>query len=100
MTAARLTQLSDVTGTVALPEYEPAAHGVGIVHLGLGAFHRAHQAVMTDAAISKMGGDWRIIGVSLRSRAIATALEPQNGRCGSHYRLYRGGYRSRSTGHA
>jgi fructuronate reductase len=79
MTAARLTQLSDVTGTVALPEYEPAAHGVGIVHLGLGAFHRAHQAVMTDAAISKMGGDWRIIGVSLRSRAIATALEPQNG---------------------
>lgn len=79
MPPSRLKRLSDVTGAVKLPSYDPAAHGVGIVHLGLGAFHRAHQAVMTDAAISQMGGDWRITGVSLRSRVVADALEQQNG---------------------
>ena len=75
----RLTRLADVTGPAERPGYEPGAHGVGIVHLGLGAFHRAHQAVMTDAALARGGGDWRITGVSLRSRDVADALGPQNG---------------------
>ena len=47
--------------------------------LGVGAFHRAHQAVYTDDALGVDGGDWRIIGVSLRSTAIADALNPQHG---------------------
>ncbi|WP_281827501.1 mannitol dehydrogenase family protein [Jannaschia rubra] len=75
----RLTRLSDVTGPAALPAYDPAAHGVGIVHLGLGAFHRAHQAAMTDDALSRDGGDWRIASVSLRSRDVAAAMAAQNG---------------------
>ncbi len=75
----RLTAPSDVTGSAAVPGYVPQNHGVGIVHLGLGAFHRAHQAAMTDAALARSGGDWRIVGVSLRSRETAKALEPQNG---------------------
>ncbi|GAW37156.1 mannitol 2-dehydrogenase [Roseovarius sp. A-2] len=74
----RLTRLSDVTGLASIPSYDPAAHGLGIVHLGLGAFHRAHQAVMTDDALSRDGGDWRIVSVSLRSRDVAQALAPQN----------------------
>ena len=41
---------------------------VGIVHFGVGAFHRAHQAVYTHDVLEKSGGDWRIIGVSLRSK--------------------------------
>ena len=40
---------------------------VGIVHFGVGAFHRAHQADYTHDVLEKSGGDWRIIGVSLRS---------------------------------
>lgn len=79
MTSTRLAHLQDITGTAKRPSYDPAAHGAGIVHLGLGAFHRAHQAVMTDAALSHAGGDWRIIGVSLRSRGVVDALAPQNG---------------------
>lgn len=79
MNPPRLTHVSDVTGTAALPGYDPAAHGIGIVHIGLGAFHRAHQAVMTDAALARSGGDWRIASVSLRSREVADALAPQNG---------------------
>lgn len=61
------------------PGYVPGDHGVGILHLGLGAFHRAHQAAYTDAALAAEGGDWRILGVSLRSTGIVDALAAQNG---------------------
>lgn len=43
-----------------------------ILHLGVGNFHRAHQAVYTQDA-----GGWRITGVSLRSRGVIEALEPR-----------------------
>lgn len=79
MSPPRLTDMSQVTGLAKVPDYEPSEHGVGIVHLGVGAFHRAHQAVMTDDALARSGGDWRITGVSLRSKEIADALKPQNG---------------------
>lgn len=79
MTAARLGRSSPLSRPAAAPRYRPEDHGVGIVHLGLGAFHRAHQAVMTDAALAQRGGDWRIVGVSLRSRDIAARLNAQDG---------------------
>lgn len=50
----------------------------GIVHLGLGNFHRAHQAVYTDAAISAHGGDWGIVGVASRSSAVTDAMHAQD----------------------
>lgn len=59
--------------------YSPSAHRSGIVHIGIGAFHRGHQAVYTDDAIAKFGGNWRIIGVSLRSDTVAKQLNPQDG---------------------
>jgi fructuronate reductase len=46
-----------------------------IVHLGLGAFHRAHQAVYTADA-----GGWEICGVAWRSRLVADALRASGGR--------------------
>ncbi|MCW2598021.1 MAG: Mannitol dehydrogenase, C-terminal domain protein, partial [Jatrophihabitans sp.] len=30
------------------PRVDPASTGVGILHLGIGAFHRAHQAEFTE----------------------------------------------------
>lgn len=75
----RLSSLARVNGPASLPGYDPAAHGRGIVHLGIGAFHRAHQAAVTDAALAARGGDWRITGVSLRSQDVARAMNPQNG---------------------
>src|SRR6476661_3975666 len=52
---------------------------VGIVHLGIGAFHRAHQAVYTAEAIERAGGDWGILGVAQRRPAAVDALVPQDG---------------------
>ncbi|ALJ39225.1 mannitol dehydrogenase family protein [Azospirillum brasilense] len=61
------------------PGYDRAALTTGIVHLGIGAFHRAHQAVYTDAALARSFGPWGIVGVSLRSPDTRDALEPQGG---------------------
>jgi fructuronate reductase len=77
--APRLTGSEEVHSGVSLPGYERDAHGIGIVHIGLGAFHRAHQAVYTDDALALSGGDWRIQGISLQGTGAADALQPQNG---------------------
>ena len=61
------------------PGYDRAAQAIGHVHLGLGAFHRAHQAVYTDDALRAGDRDWAIAGVSMRSRAVHEALAPQDG---------------------
>ena len=62
----RLSSLNDVAASLR-PNYDPKTMGIGIVHLGMGSFHKAHQAVLTDKAIGKSGGNWRILGISLRS---------------------------------
>lgn len=51
---------------------------IGIVHLGLGNFHRAHQAMYTEDAMLAAGGDWGICGVSLRRPDTRDALAPQD----------------------
>src|SRR5688572_18579774 len=77
---ARLSEASlQLATNVNKPGYDRGKVRVGIVHLGIGAFHRAHQAVYTDSALA--GGDnrWGILGVSLRSSDTRDALEPQEG---------------------
>jgi fructuronate reductase len=59
--------------------YDRDAQALGIVHFGIGAFHRAHQAWYTDTAMSAGDRDWMIAGVSLRSGAVAHAMNPQEG---------------------
>lgn len=76
----RLSAASMPLPGVAMPAYDPESCGAGIVHIGVGAFHKAHQAVYTDTALGLAGGDWRIVGVSLRSADAASALNPQDGR--------------------
>ncbi len=61
------------------PSIDPRGFGIGIVHLGVGAFHRAHQAVYTEDAMAADGGDWGICGVSERSAAVVEQLGPQDG---------------------
>lgn len=56
------------------PDIDPASRAVRMVHLGIGAFHRAHQAVYTDAS-----GDWGIYGVTQRSAGVVDQLAPQDG---------------------
>jgi fructuronate reductase len=71
--------LARLPAGIAAPTYDRVDCGVGIVHLGIGAFHRCHMAVYTDDVLARAGGDWRILGVSLRSTAIRDQLNPQNG---------------------
>lgn len=61
------------------PKYNREQTQAGIVHLGIGAFHRAHQAYYTEAVMNQFGGDWRIIGCSLRSANVKNQLNPQDG---------------------
>ncbi|MCU0818437.1 MAG: mannitol dehydrogenase family protein [Beijerinckiaceae bacterium] len=53
--------------------------GPRIVHLGLGAFARAHLAAYTQEANALAGTDWRIVGVSLQRPDMRDALQPQSG---------------------
>lgn len=53
--------------TVHLPQYDRKALRSRIVHFGFGAFHRAHQALLTDRVLNAEGGDWGIAEISLFS---------------------------------
>lgn len=68
--------LRRTTSATASPVVAPTA--AGILHLGLGSFHRAHQAVYTAAALQSAGGDWGIVGVASRSRSIVDAMHAQD----------------------
>ena len=76
-------RLSDSTigtalpGTI-VPGYDRAALPTGIVHLGLGAFVRAHMATYTDDLLAIEPGPWGIAGVSLKRPDQRDRLAPQD----------------------
>jgi len=75
----RLTRAGlDRLGSGARPLLAPGDAAAGILHVGLGAFFRAHQAVFTEDAIAKAGGDWGIVAVAPRSRAVLDPLLEQD----------------------
>ena len=65
--------------SVRKPAYDRSLIKTGLVHIGVGAFHRTHQAVYTEDAIEADGGDWGVIGLSLRNRTAGDQLNPQSG---------------------
>ncbi|MBN9496333.1 MAG: mannitol dehydrogenase family protein [Alphaproteobacteria bacterium] len=71
--------LANLPAQVSRPKFDPAKLARGIVHLGCGAFHRAHQAWYTQRAIEAAGGDWGITGASLRGLDVPAQLNPQDG---------------------
>lgn len=76
---AVLDSLDGLAPTAVTPSYDRAGLGIGIVHLGPGAFFRAHLAAYTDAAIAAGGGDWGIEAWSLRSAEAVDRLAEQDG---------------------
>jgi mannitol 2-dehydrogenase len=73
--------LSQLPNDVLVPRYDRSKVTPGILHLGVGAFHRSHQALTIDTLISQgMGQDWGIIGVGLleSDRRMSDALKPQD----------------------
>ena len=75
----RLSNATAANLPAAIPHYDRARVTPGIVHLGVGAFHRAHQAAYVDACLADDEADWGIVGVSLRSPDTRDALAPQDG---------------------
>ncbi|WP_293425561.1 mannitol dehydrogenase family protein [Phreatobacter sp.] len=71
--------MPDVPAVVARPAYDRATIRPGIVHLGIGAFHRAHQAVVIDDRLAAGEVGWGIVGASLRAPDTYDALTPQGG---------------------
>ncbi len=71
--------LPRLASTARLPAYRRQDLHCGIVHLGVGAFHRAHQAVCTDLALAQRFGPWGVCGVSLRHPDVRDRLAPQDG---------------------
>ncbi|MBT5186925.1 MAG: mannitol dehydrogenase family protein [Kordiimonadaceae bacterium] len=78
MARLSLSTLSSLNKNVHLPKYQPENYKAGIVHLGVGAFHRAHQAWYTHQVLNQFGGDWRITGVSLRSAGVRDTMAAQD----------------------
>ncbi len=81
----RLTEavLSDVTlpglaGHLEVPTYS-RQDAPGVVHLGLGAFHRAHQALVFDALLRQGDGRWGVHAFAMRQPALVKALARQQG---------------------
>lgn len=65
---------------VARPAVAPGELAIGIVHLGIGAFARAHLLPYTEAAMAATGDRrWGVCGVSLRAADTRDALAPQQG---------------------
>lgn len=63
-----------------VPTYDRSALQRGVVHIGAGNFHRAHQAVyLDDLACSGISTQWGVTGVSLHSRDVKDLLSAQDG---------------------
>src|SRR5438128_1036081 len=71
-------KLDRLPSQIRRPAYDRSRVTPGIVHLGIGAFHRAHQAVVIDDLLAGGATEWGIVGASLRSSETRDALAPQN----------------------
>jgi len=77
LAASNLGELRDVR----VPRYDRSGLTTGIVHIGVGSFHRAHQAVYLDDLMAQgVAHDWAICGVGVlpQDRAMADALRAQD----------------------
>ena len=70
--------LSQLPVAVSSPAYDRSRIVGSIVHLGTGAFHRAHQAMFTDAVLASGDLSWGIIGTGIISSDMKDALAPQD----------------------
>jgi len=80
MTTLSASTLATLPSAVATPAYDRAAISTGIVHFGVGGFHRAHQAMYVDALLARGFSEWGICGVGVLEfdRAMRDALQAQD----------------------
>lgn len=76
-----MTVLSTLPDTIATPAFDRSTLSAGILHIGVGNFHRAHQAVYLNRLFERGEGlDWAIVGAGLMpyDRAMRDRLHPQD----------------------
>ncbi len=75
-----LNKLIEAGGSdnLTLPSYNRDETKIGIVHIGLGAFHRSHQAFFTEKVLNAKGGNWGISGISMRNLELQKNLQEQD----------------------
>ncbi|WP_029432007.1 mannitol dehydrogenase family protein [Blastococcus sp. URHD0036] len=75
------TTLSTLGPSVSTPRYDRAAVRPGIVHLGVGGFHRSHQALYVERLLEAGQRDWGICGVGVLpgDRRMAQVMAAQDG---------------------
>src|SRR4051812_12078852 len=83
MTKLSTRTLSELggSGAVAVPSYDRSQVTTGIVHFGVGGFHRAHQAMYLDTLMNQgLALDWGIVGVGVmqQDRRMKTVMDDQN----------------------
>ncbi len=61
--ALKEANLARLPVNVGRPAYELGKVGIGIAHISLGAFHRAHQAVYTDTVLAEESGNWGVLAI-------------------------------------
>jgi fructuronate reductase len=71
--------LASLPADIHTPIYDRRRHAPGVVHLGLGAFHRAHQAMVFDQLLSSGDTRWGIHGVGMTQPDLVTLLRAQDG---------------------
>ena len=71
--------LPKLSNPIKTPTYARTGHAPGVVHLGLGAFHRAHQAMVFDQLLSQGDPRWGIHGVGMTQPGLVNKLRAQDG---------------------
>ncbi len=71
--------LGTLPASVRRPGYDRTALAPGMAHLGVGAFHRCHQAEFTDDMLEAAFGPWGVVGINLCPPRLAPMLDPQDG---------------------
>jgi mannitol 2-dehydrogenase len=70
--------LASVPSALRAPTYDRSRLRPAVVHIGVGGFHRAHQAVYFDELARRGIEDWGVVGVGLHGTEMGEALWPQD----------------------
>jgi mannitol-1-phosphate/altronate dehydrogenase len=65
-------------GLVTYPSYDRTALTPAVVHMGVGGFHRSHQAVYFDDLAASGATGWGVVGVGIRRRRLGRVLREQD----------------------
>ena len=68
--------LPELPPSVRQPRYDRESLEIGIAHIGVGAFHRCHQAEFIDDMLEARFGRWGVLGVNLTAPNLADLARP------------------------